>query len=175
MSGQKKILIIAGPNGAGKTTFATEFLPREAECPNFINADLIASGINPFNPEAAAIESGKMMIEMMRNYVEKGESFSFETTLSGKNYARLIPEWQKKGYKIKLYFLKLPDPEFALARVNQRVKEGGHSVPEDVVRRRFKTGWEHFETLYKDLVDEWALYDNAGEKPVLLNEGDRNV
>ena len=175
MNGQKKILIIAGPNGAGKTTFATEFLPKEAECPNFINADLIASGINPFNPEAAAIESGKMMIGMMKNYVEKGESFSFETTLSGKNYARLIPEWQKKGYMVKLYFLKLPDPEFAMARVRQRVKEGGHNVPEDVVRRRFKTGWNNFETLYKELVDEWALYDNAGEKPILVNEGDRNA
>jgi len=175
MRKQKKILIIAGPNGAGKTTFATEFLPREAECPNFINADLIASGINPFNPEAAAIASGKMMLEMMKHYVEKGESFSFETTLSGKNYSRLIPEWQKKGYTIKLYFLKLPDPEFAITRVKQRVREGGNNVPEDVVRRRFKTGWKHFETLYKDLVDEWALYDNAGEKPILVNEGDNNA
>lgn len=175
MRRQKKILIIAGPNGAGKTTFATEFLPREAECPNFINADLIASGINPFNPEAAAIASGKMMFEMMKHYVEEGESFSFETTLSGRKYARLIPEWQKKGYMVKLYFLKLPDQEFAIARVKQRVKEGGHNVPEDVVRRRFKTGWNHFETLYKNLVDEWALYDNAGEEPVLINEGDRNA
>lgn len=174
MSGQKKILIIAGPNGAGKTTFATEFLPREAECPNFINADLIASGINPFLPEAAAIEAGKMMIGMMKKYVEKGESFSFETTLSGRNYARFIPEWQKKGYKIKLYFLRLPDPEFAMARVKQRVKEGGHNVPEDVVRRRFKTGWNHFETLYKGLVDEWVLIDNSGEWPILLDEGERH-
>jgi len=97
---QKKILIIAGPNGAGKTTFATEFLPKEAECPNFINADLIAAGINPFHPEAGSIQAAKVMLEMMKNYVEKGESFSFETTLSGKNYARHIPEWQREGYKI---------------------------------------------------------------------------
>lgn len=175
MGEEKKILIIAGPNGAGKTTFATEFLPREADCPNFINADLIASGINPFRPEAGAIQAGKMMIEMMNKYVEKGESFSFETTLSGKNYARLIPEWQKKGYTIKLYFLKLPDPEFAIARVKQRVKEGGHNVAEDVVRRRFKKGLNHFDTLYKSLVDEWALYDNAGNKPILLDEGEKNA
>ena len=98
MDRQKKILIIAGPNGAGKTTFATEFLPKEAECPNFINADLIAAGINPFRPDAVSIQAAKVMLEMMKRYVEKGESFSFETTLSGKNYARHIPEWQKEGY-----------------------------------------------------------------------------
>jgi predicted ABC-type ATPase len=171
---QKKILIIAGPNGAGKTTFATEFLPKEADCPNFINADLIASGINPFHPEAGAIQAGKMMIDMMEKYVEKRESFSFETTLSGKNYARLIQEWQKKGYIVKLYFLRLPDPEFAIARVKQRVKEGGHSVPEDVILRRFKSGWNNFEFIYKGLVDEWALYDNSGEKPLLMDEGEKN-
>jgi len=175
MGRQKKILIIAGPNGAGKTTFATEFLPKEAECPNFINADLIATGINPFQPDAASIQSAKIMVEMMKTYIKRGESFSFETTLSGKNYARHIPEWQSEGYRVKLYFLRLPDPEFAIARVKQRVKEGGHNVPEDVVRRRFKSGWSNFERLYKEIVDEWALYDNAGKQPVLLNEGERDV
>lgn len=175
MARQKKILIIAGPNGAGKTTFATEFLPREARCPNFINADLIAVGINPFQPDAASIQSAKIMVEMIKAYVKRGESFSFETTLSGKNYARHIPEWQRKGYRVKLYFLRLPDPEFAIARVKQRVREGGHNVPEDVIRRRFKSGWNNFERLYKGIVDEWALYDNAGRQPVLLNEGERDV
>lgn len=175
MDRQKKILIIAGPNGAGKTTFATEFLPREAECPNFINADLIAAGINPFKSEAASIQSAKIMIEMMKTYVRRGESFSFETTLSGIKYARHIQEWQSDGYRVKLYFLRLPDPEIAIARVKQRVKEGGHNVPEDMVRRRFKSGWSNFEKLYKEIVDEWALYDNAGKQPVLLNEGERDV
>jgi predicted ABC-type ATPase len=175
MDRQKKILIIAGPNGAGKTTFATEFLPREAECPNFINADLIAEGINPFRPEASSIQASKMMIEIMKNFVKRGESFSLETTLSGKYYGKLIPKWQEKGYKVKLFFLKLPDPEFAIARVNQRVKEGGHRVLEDVIRRRFRTGWHNFEQLYENLVDEWALYDNAGEQPILINEGGKNA
>lgn len=174
MDRQKKILIIAGPNGAGKTTFATEFLPREAECPNFINADLIAEGINPFRPEASSIQASKMMIEMMKAYVKRGESFSFETTLSAKSYFRLIPEWQKEGYKVKLYFLKLPDPEFAVARVKQRVKEGGHNVPEDVVCRRFHSGLRNFENVYKKIVDEWVLVDNAGEWPVFLGEGERH-
>jgi predicted ABC-type ATPase len=175
MDRQKRILIIAGPNGAGKTTFAIEFLPREAECPNFINADLIAAGLSPFRPEAGSIQAAKVMLEMMKKYEGKGDSFSFETTLSGKIYVRLIPEWQKEGYTVKLYFLRLPDPEFAIARVKQRVKEGGHNVPEDVVRRRFQTGWNNFERLYKNLVDEWALYDNAGVQPILVNEGDKNA
>jgi len=100
---------------------------------------------------------------------------SDETTLRGKNYARYIPEWQKEGYKVKLYFLRLPDSEFAIARVKQRVKEGGHSVPENVIRRRFKSGWSNFEGLYKNLVDEWALYDNAGEQPILINESGKNA
>lgn len=95
--------------------------------------------------------------------------------MSGKSYARLIPEWRKKGYKIKLFYLKLTDPEIAIARIKQRVKEGGHNVPEDVVLRRFQAGLRHFETLYKDLVDEWALYDNAGPSPILINEGGKNV
>ena len=114
----------------------------------------ISLDISPFRPEASSIQAAKMMLEMMKKYVEKGESFSFDTTLNGKNYGKLIPEWQKKGYKIKLFYLKLPDSEFAIARVNQRVKEGGHSVPEDVIRRRFKTGWNNFQRLYKNLVDE---------------------
>jgi predicted ABC-type ATPase len=174
MDKQKKILIIAGPNGAGKTTFATEFLPKEAECPYFINADLIAAGISPFRPEASAIQASRLMIEMMKTYVKKGESFSFETTLSGKNYAGYIPEWRKAGYKVKLYFLRLPDSEFAIARVKQRVKEGGHNVPEDVVRRRYHSGLSNLETLYKPIVDEWVLVDNAGEWPVFIDEGERH-
>jgi len=171
---QKKVLIIAGPNGAGKTTFAAEFLPKEAECPNFINADLIEAGINPFRPGASSIQAAKMMLELMKKYVEKGESFSFETTLSGKNYARHILGWQKEGYTVKLYFLRLPDPEFAIARVKQRVKEGGHNVPEDVVRRRYHSGLSNFETLYKAIVDEWVLIDNAGEWPIFIDEGEKH-
>ena len=111
---------------------------------------------------------------MMKKYVEKGESFSFETTLSGRVYARFIPQWQEMGYRIKLFFLRLPDPDFAIARVKQRVREGGHNVPEEVVRRRFYAGLKQFETTYSKLVDEWALYENSGKRPILLSEGGRN-
>ena len=98
MKASKKILIIAGPNGAGKTSFATEFLPNEANCPNFINADLIVAGLNPFRSEEVAIRSGRLMLEMIHDYVRKGQSFAFETTLSGRGYIRLIPQWQEQGY-----------------------------------------------------------------------------
>ena len=131
MTPSKKILIIAGPNGAGKTTFATEFLPNEADCPTFINADLIAAGLNPFQPEMSAFRAGRLMLEMIDDYVSRGESFSFEVTLSGRGFARMIPMWQEQGYWVKLYFLRLPSADMAVERVGHRVRRGGHHVPED--------------------------------------------
>ena len=170
MMASKRILIIAGPNGAGKTVFATEFLPNEANCPTFINADLIAAGLSPFRPDESKVRAGRVMLNLIHDYVRKGESFAFETTLSGRGYARLIPGWQEQGYWIKLFFLQLPTPEMAIARVRQRVEEGGHDVPKSVILRRFHAGWSNFESIYRDLVDEWAVYDNSGDTPVLLAE-----
>lgn len=167
----KKIIVIAGPNGAGKTTFAGEFLPKEAHCPTFINADLIAAGLAPFEPERAAFRAGRLMLEEIYNHARKGESFAFETTLSGRGYAGLIPGWRAEGYIVKLFFLRLASPELAIARVRQRVREGGHNVPEHVIRRRFASGARNFESLYKPIVNEWALYDNSGNEPVLIEEG----
>jgi predicted ABC-type ATPase len=167
----KRILIIAGPNGAGKTTFAQEFLIGEAGCPIFVNADLIAAGISPFSPELAAVRAGRIMLEQIHEHIRKGESFAFETTLSGRIYMRLIPRWQAQGYVVKLFFLQLPSPEMAIARVRQRVAAGGHNVPEDVIRRRFDAGLRNFSQIYKTLVDEWVLYDNSGDEPVRLDEG----
>jgi predicted ABC-type ATPase len=102
---------------------------------------------------------------------ENGVCSAFSEAGSGKNYASHVPEWQKECYTVKLYFLRLPDPEFAIARVKQRVKEGGHNVPEDVIRRRYHSGLAKFEILYKPIVDEWVLIDNSGEGPVLIDEG----
>jgi len=171
----KRIIIIAGPNGAGKTTFANVFLPQEAHCPIFINADLIAAGLSPFQPESAALRAGRLMLEEMRRHTERGESFAFETTLSGRHYATLIPRWQALGYEVKLFFLKLASPELAVARVRQRVLQGGHSIPESIIRRRFHKGWENFLALYRNLVNEWALYDNSGSEPRLIEEGSGHV
>ena len=130
-----------GPNGAGKTTFAENFLPEEAECLNFLNADLIARGIAPFNPEKVALESGKLFLKRMDTIFSNKESFAFETTLSGLNYIDRIKKWKQAGYEIILYFLKLPSEGMALKRVQTRVSEGGHNVPEDVIIRRFHRGW----------------------------------
>lgn len=166
-----RIFIIAGPNGAGKTTFAREFLPNEGSCPVFVNADLIAAGLSPFQPEVAALDAGRIMLAQIDSHVRKGESFAFETTLSGRTYARRIPLWRASGYEITLWFLSLPSAETAVDRVRQRVREGGHNIPEDVIHRRFDAGLRNFHQLYAPLVDRWALYDNAGEAPVLLAEG----
>ena len=172
MKSSKKVLIIAGPNGAGKTTFATEFLPNEADCPIFINADLIAAKLNPSQPDLAAIQAGRLMLRMIHDCVERKEDFAFETTLSGRGYARLIPVWQEKGYLVKLFFLRLPTPEMAIARVRQRVLEGGHNVPEQTVRRRFDSGWSNFRLIYKNMADDWRMYDCSGGMPVLIKQKD---
>ena len=168
---EQKIIIIAGPNGAGKTTFAEEFLPKDAGCSTFVNADLIAAGIAPFEPERAAFRAGRLMLEEIYNNARRGQSFAFETTLSGRGYAGLIPGWRTQGYIVKLFFLRLASPDLAIARVRQRVREGGHNIPEQLIRRRFASGLRNFENLYKPLVDEWALYDNSGSEPVLIEEG----
>lgn len=169
----RKVLVIAGPNGAGKTTFAREFLPREASCHIFINADYIAHGLSPFSPELAALKAGKVMLRELRDHIAHRHNVAVETTLSGNRYARLIPQWREQGYAVKLLFLSLPSVELALARVAGRVRQGGHSIPEETIRRRFEAGRRNFENVYKSLVDAWALFDNSGAQPVLLDEEER--
>jgi predicted ABC-type ATPase len=171
MKREKKIVIIAGPNGAGKTTFAREFLPNEAGCPVFINADLIAAGLSPFAPEAAAVRAGRIMLEEIKARARAGDSFAFETTLSGLMYVRLIPQWRRQRYRVKLLYLSVATPELAVARVAARVAQGGHNVPEHVICRRYVAGWRNFQQKFKLLVDAWAHYDNSGERPVLVERG----
>lgn len=161
MAKQRRIIIVAGPNGAGKTTFAREYLLKEAQCPDFVNVDLIAAGLSPFDPDRAAIRAGRIMLSEIERRVRKGESFAFETTLSGHGYARLIPRWRSAGYRVELIFLSLPTPEIAIARVAARVAQGGHHVASNVVRRRFDSGLRNFQEMYINLVDEWWWYDNS--------------
>ena len=140
----KKIIIIAGPNGAGKTTFAQKFLPAEAKTLRFINADLIAAGLAPFNPESVAVKAGRLMLEEIDKCVNAGQNFAFETTLSGLAYLHKIKIWQSLGYQVKLWFLSLPSADIAVSRVAIRVSQGGHNIPEQIIRRRFKAGLHNF-------------------------------
>jgi predicted ABC-type ATPase len=170
----KRIIIIAGPNGAGKTTFARSFLPEEAKLTHFINADAIAAGLSAFAPETAAIRAGRLMLAEISHCARRGESFAFETTLSGLNYLRHIKQWRAQGYQVSLYFLSLPNVETAIARVAERVLQGGHNIPAHVIRRRFASGRHNFQQYYKSAVDEWALYDNTGLEPKLLDWAEKS-
>ena len=166
---ERKVIIIAGPNGAGKTTFAREFLPNEEGCPQFLNADLIAAGLAPFAPESAALPAARLMLAELERHFQTGQSFAFETTLSGRAYLRHIARWRAAGYRVELIFLRLASADEAVARVAQRVKQGGHHIPEAVIRRRFAAGLDNLSRHYAPAVDAWALYDNSGEEPILLN------
>jgi len=172
---KSKCYIIAGPNGAGKTTLAYEFLPIEAECLNFINADLIAQGLSPFQPDRMAIEAGRLMIHRIDECVRENESFAFETTFSGKGYVRKIKYWKSQGYEIVIYFLKLPSVDLAIERVRFRVTQGGHNVPEDIIRRRFDRSWKNFQEIYRHLADSWTVFDTSGKLPVILEESESDL
>ena len=165
--------MIAGPNGAGKTTFAREFLPQEAGCPVFVNADLIAAGLSPFDPERAAIQAGRLTLQAIAHHVARLESFAFETTLSGRAYARHILQWQALGYRVELFFLSLPTADMAVQRVAERVRQGGHNIPEATICRRFEAGRRLLTEVYQPLVDQWVVYDNAGDEPVLMDWSDK--
>jgi predicted ABC-type ATPase len=169
----KRIIIIAGPNGAGKTTFAREYLPQEGDCPTFVNADLIAEGLSPFRPDVAAIRSGRVTLAEIDRHARAGRSFAFETTLSGRTYVARIRRWRADGYRVTLMFLAIPTLEEAIERVRLRVSQGGHNVPEDVIRRRFASGWRNFRDVYRHEVDEWFWYDNSNSVPVLIEQGVR--
>jgi predicted ABC-type ATPase len=166
----RNVYIIAGPNGSGKTTFAKGFLPAYAKCPNFVNADLIAQGLSPFSPSAAAIRAGRLVLEQIHQFANKGVDFAFETTLSGRLYVSLFKSLKAKGYKIHLFFLWIPDAELAVSRINRRVTEGGHNVPIQDVLRRFDRSISNFFKLYQPFLDLWMLFDNAGPNPILIAE-----
>lgn len=167
----KQVLIIAGPNGAGKTTFAKTFLAPIKDQVRFINADYIAAGLSPFDPELVAVRAGKIMLEEVETCFQRGDSFSIETTLSGRGYLKHIERWSNAGYYVTLIFLSLNDVSISIERVARRVVQGGHNIPEPVIRRRFKTGYALFQSHYCHAVNEWLLYDNSGNTPILLQRG----
>ncbi len=167
------VYIIAGPNGAGKTTFAREFLPNYADCKNFINADLIAQGVSPFSPEAAAFRAGRLMLEEIDLYAKRGDSFGFETTLSGRSYLSLIRRLKRREYEVHVFYLWVPSVELALLRIRGRVSLGGHDVPAADVRRRFDRSIRNFLVHYRHLANSWTLYDNTAAMPKIIASEER--
>ena len=165
---EPNLYIIAGPNGAGKTTFARKFLPDYVKCLEFINADLIAGGLSPFMPERAAIRAGRIMMEQIHLIGEQRRDFGFETTLSGKTYVKLFKELKEKGYRIHLFFLWIGNANLAMERIADRVRRGGHDIPEIVVRRRFAKGLTNFVNLYRPILDSWFIFDNSKAIPRLI-------
>ena len=159
----KNLYIISRCNGAGKTTASYTILPEIIECKEFVNADEIAKGLSPFNPESAAIQAGRLMLERINNLIESGRDFAFETTLATKSYKNFVVKAKEKGYHVTLLFFWLRSSELAVKRVETRVKEGGHNIPEDVIRRRYENGLKNFHNIFELIVDEWMFIDNSGE------------
>lgn len=154
-------VVIAGPNGAGKSTAAPALLRDLLGLVEFVNADTLARGLSGFNPEGAALAAGRIMLSRLKRLAADGADFAFETTLAAKSYAPWLRDLQSRGYAVHLVFLWLPSPEAALARVQDRVRRGGHSIAENVVRRRYAAGLRNFFRLYRPLTDSWYFYDNS--------------
>jgi len=155
------VVVLAGPNGAGKSTSAERLLRGALAVEEFVNADTIAQGLSAYRPEEAAIAAGRVMLERLRYLAKERRDFAFETTLAGRGHARWLQKLRSSGYRTHLIFLSLPGADLAVARVVERVRQGGHDVPESVVRRRFASGLSNLFVLYRDIVDSWQVYDNA--------------
>ena len=168
---RKNLYIIAGCNGAGKTTASYTVLPEILQCREFVNADEIAAGISPFNPEGVAIQAGRLMIDRIIQLLKDGETFAFETTLATRSYVKLIQQAKKRGYFVTLLFFSLSSSEQAQRRVAQRVSMGGHNIPSDVIVRRYEAGLQNLFQLYMPVCDYWTLYDNSNCPAIRIASG----
>jgi predicted ABC-type ATPase len=173
-SKSSNVYVIAGPNGAGKTTFASEFLPDFVTCREFLNADLIAAGLSPFAPEKQNILAGRLLLERIADLSSSRADFGFETTLSGRTYFKLLNDLKEKGYRVTLLYLWLPSADLALERVENRVRQGGHRVPADDVKRRYSAGITNFFQLYRPILDSWHLYDASRLPPHLIAQEEQH-
>lgn len=169
------IYIIAGCNGAGKTTASYTVLPEMLQCKEFVNADEIAKGLSPFQPEKVAIEAGRIMLNRLNELIEKNIDFAFETTLATKSYASLIKKVQNLGYEVTLLFFWLNSEELAIERVKSRVLSGGHNIDSDVISRRYKNGIKNLIHLYLPICDYWMIFDNSNIPTKIVAEGIKNL
>lgn len=170
-----ELLIIAGPNGAGKTTAAHVLLPEVLPGKRYINADYIAAGMNPLQPELSAIAAGRVMLMEIHKALQNKEDFAFETKLSTRSFIRLIKAAKKAGYRVNIVYLWLVSPKLAVERVKQRVIEGGHDVPQPIIRRRYERSRQNFFSLYQPIVHSWIVYDNSGATPVAVARGNGKI
>lgn len=172
---QAKVVVLSGPNGAGKSTAANKLLLGPLQVSEFVNADTIAKGLSAFAPDRVAFEAGRIMLKRIKELARSGSDFAFETTLGSRSYAPWLKELQQKGYEVHLLFLWLPSAEMAVARVADRVRAGGHDVPEATIRRRYASGLANLRTLYFPLADSWKLIDNTHiRNPRLIAAGFAN-
>ncbi len=167
-----RIVILAGPNGAGKSTVAKYLLTEKYLIDEFVNADAIATGLSAFAPESVAFEAGRIMLRRIDTLLKDKRSFAFETTLASKTFTRLIGRAQSAGYQVTLLYVALPSARLAKRRVARRFKEGGHTIPENVIERRFYRSLDNLMHRYRTVVDEWFVYDNSELKtPTLVASG----
>ncbi|MCL1463909.1 AAA family ATPase [Argonema galeatum] len=168
------LIVIAGPNGAGKSTVAPALLQETLRVNEFVNADAIAQGLSAFAPEKVALQAGRIMLERIQKLASQRDNFAFETTLATRSFAPWIANLRQTDYLFYLIFIWLPSADMALARVQERVRQGGHSVPEETIRRRYEAGLRNFFELYRSLADSWFLYDNSNTaEPRLLAAGEK--
>ena len=165
------LYIISGCNGAGKTTASFTVLPELLHVKEFVNADEIARGLSPFQPEKVSIEAGKIMLRRLQELLLQNEDFAFETTLSSRSFVGQIRQAKMQDYIVNLIYYWLDSVELAIERVKVRVSEGGHHIPSDTIIRRYHAGLKNFLNLYRDKVDYWMLIDNSKTEPQLIAEG----
>ena len=162
------VVVLAGPNGSGKSTTAPSLLKGTLGVVEFVNADVIAQGLSGFGPEGAGMAAGRIMLARLRQLARQRVSFAFETTLANRLLARWLAGLVREGYKFHLLFLWLPSADFAVARVADRVRMGGHGVPEETIRRRYESGLRNFFRIYRPLATTWQIYDNSQAAPPRL-------
>ena len=167
----KRLYIIAGCNGAGKTTASKRFLPSILNCRQWVNADEIAYGLSPLDPQSVAFQAGRLMLERIQELLSQDETFAIETTLSTRAYRNLVLQAQAKGYQVELVFFYLPSPQMAINRIAHRVKHGGHHVPDDVVVRRYYRGLKNLKEIFMPIVDRWTLYRFESSSYVIIARG----
>jgi predicted ABC-type ATPase len=165
------LYIIAGCNGAGKTTASYTVLPEILNCSEFVNADNIAAGLSPFNPESVALEAGRIMLTRINELLVDKIDFAFETTPSTKSYVSLIKKAREAGYEVTLLYFWLSSPQFAFERVANRVSKGGHNIPEDVIERRYYRGVKNLLKLYIPICNNWMVINSLDENPEVIAQG----